>query len=67
MQSQLARDVIKSVVWRIVSIIALAVISLGFGAPLILTGKINITYHFITFILFILHEKWWAKLGKKDA
>lgn len=64
MTNALRLAVLKSASWKVVGTITLFLITYSLGASLEQTSKIAVTYHLVTFFLYILHERVWDRRGK---
>jgi len=49
------RSAAKSIIWRIVGIIILAVITYAFTGSLITTGLVTVIHHAVFLLVFYLH------------
>ena len=62
------RSIVRSIIWRIMGIIILAVITYMYTKQLIQTGLITVLHHGIFLIVFYLHERLHLKYNKiKDT
>jgi uncharacterized membrane protein len=55
------RAMAKSIIWKIISIVALVLVSWAAGASFEQTGKITIAYQLLTLFLYVVHERSWNK------
>jgi uncharacterized membrane protein len=58
----MVRTVAKTIVWKLIGIIALILIGLAFGVSAVKVGWVSAVYHFVTLVLYFIHERWWAKI-----
>ena len=63
------KSMLKSVIWRLIGIIILALITYFFTRSWIQTGLITFIHHFTFLFIYYLHERAWFKIhriqGKK--
>ena len=52
----------KSVIWRILGVIILAVVTYGFTGCWITTGLVTVIHHTVFLLVFYLHERMWVKI-----
>lgn len=57
--------ILKSVSWKVVGTSTLFLITYLLGLSIEQTSKITLTYHVVTFFLYILHEKAWYRVWRK--
>jgi len=58
------RSVTKSIIWRIVGVIILAIITYIYTRSWITTGLITFIHHFVFLFVFYFHERIWLKFKK---
>ena len=56
------RSVNKSVIWRIMGILILAIITYAYTREWIQTGLITVIHHGIFLVVFYFHERLWLKI-----
>lgn len=56
------RSVIKSVVWRVMGVVILAIVTYWFTDSLIQTGLITFMHHFSFIWIYYFHERAWLKV-----
>lgn len=61
------RSAAKSIIWRIIGIIILAVITYAFTGSLITTGLVTVIHHGVFLLVFYLHERMWLKIKKPQG
>lgn len=63
------RSMAKSLVWRLIGVIVLAVVTYFFTGSLIQTGLITFLHHFAFIFIYYFHERAWMRIkgvrGKK--
>ena len=57
------RSALKSLVWRIVGIITLAIITFVFTQSLVQTGLVTIIHHTVFLVVFYFHERLWLVIN----
>ena len=55
------RSALKSLIWRIVGILILAIITYAYTGNLITTGLVTIIHHTTFLIVFYYHERLWLR------
>ncbi len=58
------RSMAKSLLWRIIGIIILAIITYVFTESLIQTGLITFLHHFAFIFIYYLHERAWLRVRR---
>ena len=59
-----SRSISKSVIWRIVGIVVLAVITYAYTRSWIQTSLVTVLHHGIFLVVFYLHERAWLKVTR---
>ena len=62
------RSMLRSILWRVMGVIILALITFAFTRNLITTGLITFVHHFMFLWIYFLHERLWQQIkliGKK--
>lgn len=54
-------SVLKSFSWKMIGGVTLFLVTYALGASIEQTSKIAITYHLVTFFLYIFHERAWER------
>jgi uncharacterized membrane protein len=49
----------KSLTWKVVGVITLLGIGACFNLDVDVIGKVTLTYHVVTFFMFLAHERLW--------
>jgi len=60
-------SVLKSIIWRIMGVIVLALVTYFFTRHWITTTYITFVHHTTFLLVFYLHERVWMKLYDKDT
>lgn len=61
------RSALKSIWWRIIGILILAIITYVFTGSLITTSLVTIIHHSVFLLVFYLHERMWLKFSKPSG
>ncbi len=62
-----ARSAAKSIIWRILGVLILAIVTYVFTGSLITTGIITVIHHTVFLVVFYLHERIWLKTKKPEG
>lgn len=57
------RSIIKSIIWRSLGIVFLAIITYAFTRSFIQTGLITFLHHFAFVFIYYFHERAWLKIN----
>jgi len=60
-----SRSLIKSIIWRILGVITLALVTFIFTRSWVQTGLITLFHHLSFIIIYYLHERLWIKIGDR--
>jgi len=60
------RSALKSLIWRIVGIIILALVTYIYTGNLITTGLVTVIHHIVFLVVFYLHERIWLRIKLDD-
>ncbi len=66
-QEKRTRSAVKSIVWRIMGFIILAIVTYCFTGSYIQTGMITIIDQLTSLVVFYLHERIWLKMKKPEG
>lgn len=62
-------SMVKSLLWRLIGVVALAIITYAYTGSIIQTGIITFVHHFAFILIYYLHERTWLRIhriqGKK--
>ncbi len=61
------RSAAKSIWWRIIGILILAIITYAFTGSLITTGLVTVIHHATFLLVFYLHERMWLKIPRPQG
>ena len=64
MNEKKIRSATKSIIWRIIGVIILAIITYAFTRSWLITGLVAIIHHGIFLFVFYFHERIWLKFNK---
>lgn len=56
------RSIVRSIIWRLIGILALAIITWSFTQSLIQTSAITFLHHFVFIWVYYLHERLWQRI-----
>jgi len=60
------RSALKSLIWRIVGVIILALITYGYTGNMITTGLVTVIHHTVFLAVYYFHERIWLKIKIDD-
>ena len=58
------RSLMKSIIWRIASVIILAIVTYAFTRSWITTGLVTLIHHAVFLVVFYFHERIWLKIKR---
>jgi uncharacterized membrane protein len=57
------RSIAKSIIWRLLGVLVLAIVTYAFTRSLIQTGLITFIHHFAFIFIYYFHERAWLKVN----
>ena len=58
-------SILKSIIWRLLGVLVLALVTFAFTGSLIVTTLITFLHHFVFIFVYYLHERLWIKIGDR--